>query len=241
MFKKIIIILFLNLIAKLNAIVLEDLIKNKKLNQTLKNKKVGYYLGSFDPIHKGHEAIVKTILDKKLCDYILIYPAWGGDDYKNRTDVKIRLKMLFSIFKNNKKVIVTKLNPLNLQKKLIKINTEYIGIIGSDLALSGQKNEKARDEFMSGAIVAQEYKKHTHGCIIALPVKSFVVTIRNGDNIENLNNKIGNRKIIAKIETKFGDISSTKIRNFTKSKKSINSLVSNNTAKIIKEYKLYKN
>ncbi len=239
MLKKIFFLFFF--MHSMQALVLEDLIINNKLNQTLTNKKVGYYLGSFDPIHKGHEAIVTTILNKKLCDYILIYPAWGGDDYKNRTDLKIRLKMLFSIFKNNKKVIVTKLNPLNLQKKLIKIKTEYIGIIGSDLALSGQKNETTREEFMSGAIVTQEYKNHTHGCIIALPVKSFVVTIRNGDSIENLNNKIGNRKIIAKIETNFGNISSTKVRNFTKSKKSINSLVSNNIVNIIKKYKLYKN
>jgi cytidyltransferase-like protein len=225
----------------IQAIVLENLIKNNKLNQTIINKNIGYYLGSFDPIHNGHENVIQNILDKKLCDLVIIYPAWGGDKYKNRTDINIRLEMLFSIFKNNKKVIVTKLNPQELQKNLININAKYIGIIGSDLALYGVKNKKAREEFMSGKKITKEFKEHTQGCIMALPVKSFIVAIRSGDSIKNLNNKIGNRKILAIVETKFADISSTKIRDSIKNKKPINSLVNHTTDKIIKKYKLYQN
>ena len=43
-----------------HALVLEDLVKNNQLQSTLQNKKVGYYIGSFDPIHKGHEEVAKT-------------------------------------------------------------------------------------------------------------------------------------------------------------------------------------
>lgn len=84
-----------------HALVLEDLVKDGKLESTLSQKKIGYYIGSFDPLHLGHEDVVNQILEQNLCDYVLIYPAWGGDEYKNRTDVKIRLEMLFAAFQKH--------------------------------------------------------------------------------------------------------------------------------------------
>jgi cytidyltransferase-like protein len=130
------------------ALVLEDLVKDGKLESTLSQQKIGYYIGSFDPLHLGHESVVNQILEQNLCDYVLIYPAWGGDEYKNRTDVQIRLEMLFAAFANHPKVIVTKLAPGALQNTLMEraedliagkpsvktklFGTEYIGIIGSD-------------------------------------------------------------------------------------------------------------
>jgi FAD synthase len=44
------------------ALVLEDLAKNGMLESTLSYKKVGYYLGSFDPLHRGHEAIANQVI-----------------------------------------------------------------------------------------------------------------------------------------------------------------------------------
>ncbi|KKP24446.1 MAG: putative nicotinate-nucleotide adenylyltransferase [candidate division TM6 bacterium GW2011_GWF2_28_16] len=223
------------------TIVLENLITENILEKSLSNNKIGYYLGSFDPIHKGHENVIQNILDQKLCDYVLVYPAWGGDNFKNRTDVKIRLKMLFAIFENHKHVIVTKLKPLKLQENLINLKTEYIGIIGSDLALYGAKDEKTREEFMSGKKITKDFKKHTYGCIIALPVKSFIVAIRSGDNIKNLDNKIGTRNILAIVETNFPDISSTIIRNFVKEDKNLDIYINNKIIEVINNYNLYKN
>jgi len=55
-------------------VVLEDLPRGK-LFRLLSGKTVGFYIGSFDPLHKGHEQIVSNALTQKLVDYVLIYPA----------------------------------------------------------------------------------------------------------------------------------------------------------------------
>ena len=57
-----------------HALVLEDLVKNSKLGSTLSQKKIGYYIGSFAPLHLGHEDVVNQILEQKkfvrLCAYL---------------------------------------------------------------------------------------------------------------------------------------------------------------------------
>lgn len=81
------------------ALVLEDLAKINKLSETLAHKKVGLYVGPFNPLHKGHEETAKLPIQQGLCDYVLIYSAWGGDHYKNMVAIKYRLEMIFSALK----------------------------------------------------------------------------------------------------------------------------------------------
>lgn len=106
------------LVSSAHALVLEKLIQDGTLEETLKNKRIGYYVGSFDPLHKGHEAVAQLPMKKGLCDLMIIYPAWGGDSYKNRIDVNLRHDMVFSVFQDHPRVIVTRLTPKDLQKVL---------------------------------------------------------------------------------------------------------------------------
>ena len=239
-----------------DALVLEDLVKNDKVESTLSYKKVGYYIGSFDPLHLGHEAVANQVLDQNLCDYVLIYPAWGGDEYKNRTDVKIRLEMLFATFENHPKIIVTKLTPGELQQALMQnadsliigkpsVKTKipgvkYIGIIGSDTAIDTSNDLKKLSVFMKGIQIPEKYKHHTIGGIIAIPVQSFVIGLRSGDSIESLNGKFGDRPIIKIIQTNYTDSTSTKIRESVKTGKTIDGFVNQNVKTIIEKYKLYR-
>jgi len=208
--------------ASAQALVLEDLIANGTLETTLQNKKIGYYLGSFDPLHKGHEVVAKLPIKQKLCDFVLIYPAWGGDSYKTRADVSLRLDMLYAVFATHPKIIVTRLPPKKLQTTLtvpanlspsviIKeqpqiivkpafVGTSFIGIIGSDTALGLAPNEDAAATFMTGIQIAKKYQTHTLGGCMALPVKTFIVAIRAGDDLSLLYGKVRNRKIIAIID-----------------------------------------
>lgn len=240
-----------------HALVLEDLVKDGKLESTLSQKKIGYYIGSFDPLHLGHEDVVKQILEQNLCDYVLIYPAWGGDEYKNRTDVQVRLEMLFAAFANHPKVIVTKLTPTELQGALMKrdeslvagkpsvktklIGTEYIGVIGSDTALETSKDLKKLSVFMRGIQIPEKYKEHTIGGIIAIPVQSFIVSIRAGDSIDSLKGVFSDRPIVKTISTDYIDLSSTKVRKIIKNGSDLDKgFVSQGVNEIIKKYNLYR-
>lgn len=241
-----------------HAIVLEDLVKDGKLESTLSHKKIGYYIGSFGPLHLGHESVVNQILEQNLCDYVLIYPAWGGDEYKNRTDVKLRLEMIFAVFKKHPKVIVTKLTPGKLQGVLMKsdeslvagkpsvkttlVGTEYIGIIGSDTALETSKDLKKLSVFMLGIEMPGKYKQHTIGGIIAIPVKGFIVSLRAGDSIDSLNGIFSDRPIIKAISTDYINLSSTRVRKMIKNGDVLDEgFVSQGVNEIIKKYDLYRN
>lgn len=238
-----------------HALVLEELIQDKKLTETLSNKKIGYYIGSFDPIHLGHEALAREIINQNLCDYVLIYPAWGGDDYKNRTPIQIRLEMLFALFANDPHIIVTKLNTEELQQALTEESnlfiadkpavkskfsgTEYLGIIGSDCALD-TSDAKKLSVFMRGIKIPEKYKAHTIGAVIALPANGFVVGLRNEDSLDKLNGTFSERPIIATVVSEdFNNISSTKVRKAIKEGTSVNDLINPAVQEIISKHRLY--
>ncbi len=138
------------------AETVESLIESNSLEAKLTGKKIGIYLGSFDPIHYGHESVALKVLAENLCDYLIIYPAWGNNPTKKRIPVQLRLKMIEPIFANHPRILTTKLSPYALQDTLTVIkngknqqtsnarqfqhvsprfkNSEFIAIVGSDLA-----------------------------------------------------------------------------------------------------------
>jgi nicotinic acid mononucleotide adenylyltransferase len=203
----------------LNGLVLENL--------QLDNKRLGYFVGSFDPIHKGHEAICETALQHNLCDYILIYPAWGGDSYKVRSDITLRLDMLFALYEQHPQVIVTRLCPKELQDFCQPLACHCIGIIGSDTALYLADNPDTSIYYMTGKPITKEYEKHTWGSCMALKVDSFIVAMRQGDDITHLNAHLRERPIIATLNIgKANSISSTQIKQKLKQGEPIDELVS---------------
>jgi nicotinate-nucleotide adenylyltransferase len=228
----------------------------KMAPESLSGKKIGYYTGSFDPLHLGHEHVVQTVLDQKLCDYVLIYPVWGGDTYKSRIDIQIRLEMLYRVFKDHPKVIVTKMSPGDLQQALTKElpehkvagkqavsmkfeNTECIGIIGSDTALWVVTDPKYLALFMRGVKIEEKYREHTTGTITALPVTSFIVAMRQDDSLESLGGKIDDRPILTVIETSYATTSSTQIKRRLVSGQSIDDLISPFVLESINKHRLY--
>ena len=120
--------------------------------------------------------------------------------------------MLFSLYKDSKNVIVTKLSPIKLQELLMTDSSqvisgksgvkssikgvEYIGILGSDAAINMASDEKKLSVFMRGIKIPKKYYENTIGGIMALPVNKFIVSLRKGDNIDALDGKIGERKIV---------------------------------------------
>ncbi len=244
--------------SSVQALVLENLIQNGTLETTLKNKKIGYYVGSFDPLHKGHEAVAALPVQQGLCDLVIIYPAWGGDSFKARADISTRLDMLFSVFRDHPTIIVTRLTPKELQARLtvpdvtknvknqplVKPAFEgmlFIGIVGSDTALKLEPNEKASFGFMTGIQIPEKYQTHTLGGLMALPVDSFIVALREGDDLSVLKGKIREREILATLESeKEKTFSSTAVKKALNTGSSIRLIVSGPVIEIIEKQGLYR-
>jgi len=233
----------------------------------LQGKNIGYYIGSFDPLHLGHQEVAREALKSGFCDYVLIVPAWGGDSYKKRVDVSYRLKMIAAAFKNHPRILTTALSPQDSQKILTcdsetlvmgkpavrpsLAQTKFIGIIGSDVALemglsrkeSDQEHERQKKAkaFMRGIKIPKTHSKDTIGGIIALPVESFLVALRKGDDLTPLKGAIGERPILAILyNSLYPGLSSTKVKEYLHEGRNIQAMVSGEVLKIIKEGNLYK-
>lgn len=242
----------------LDALILEDLGSQDVLAEKFAYKKIGYFVGSFDPLHKAHEMVAHAVLDLDLCDYVLIYPAWGGDQYKKRSAIEVRLDMLFAAFADHPHIIVTRLAPQELQNTLTMRDaekttdmqtfrkpawqgTEFIGILGSDTALYLDPNPETSLYYMSGLEIPPEYATHTWGSCMALPAESFIVALRNDDNITHLHGYIRERPICTVLSLEQGRyISSTLIKKAIQQNECFKDLVGEPIRKLIERNGMYR-
>lgn len=209
----------------------------------LEGRKIGYYIGSFDPLHIGHEAVAQNAVESGHCDYVVVYPSWGGDRYKNRIPVEQRLRMIFAVFQDHPKVIVTRLPPAQFQKMLQPsfAKAQWFGIIGSDVALQINADPRMLSRFMRGHEIPEKYAENTLGGTMAVPVSSFLVSLRCGDELGALKGKIGERpfKILSE-KTPEDGFSSSAFKRALKDKKGFEKMVSAPVLKIIQELELYR-
>ena len=151
--------------------------------------KIGVFVGSFDPVHIGHERIMKYLVNEKIVDKLLVIPTNNYWNKQNITDLNKRLDML-SFIKTDNIIIDNKHN-----------NKEFTYQILNDL-----KRKYPNDKFylIIGADNANTlYKWKNYEEII----KNNLIVIKR-DNIK-VKNDIPNLIFINK---KFSDISSSKIR-----------------------------
>ena len=97
--------------------------------------KIGVYVGSFNPPHKGHIKIVETLIKEKYVDKIVIIPTNNYWNKTNLININHRLNML-NFFKNENIIINNTLNNLEYTYQIIrelkKDNNEYSLILGAD-------------------------------------------------------------------------------------------------------------
>lgn len=152
--------------------------------------KIGVFVGSFDPVHKGHTNIMNYLVDKKIVDKVLVIATGNYWDKQNITNLKVRLDML-DLIKNKNIIIDKKHNKLEYTYEILKslneenFEDEFYLVIGADNANTLYKWKHFNEIIKYGIIVLGR-----NDIKITLEAKNLIV-----------------------IDKKFGNISSTKIRN----------------------------
>ena len=186
--------------------------------------KLGIFVGSFNPVHKGHIKIANYILNKKLVDRLLIIPTGNYWDKKDIIDIKHRVNMLNN-YKNSNLIIEEGYDEIpytymviNKLRNKYKEDTFYL-IMGADNIVSFDK--------------WKNYKE-----LIKL---NFIIYKRNEINIEFYLDKLEKTEayiIIDKVDNI--DISSTAIRNLIREKKDVRKYLDKKVIDYINKNDLYK-
>ncbi len=182
--------------------------------------KIGVYVGSFNPPHKGHIKIVKHLLNKKIVDKILIIPT---NNYWNKTniiDLNHRINML-NFFKTNNIIINNTLNNLEYTyqvfRELKKDNNDYSLILGADNIVTFAK-WKNYEELLN---------------------QELIIINRNNLDIKKYLNELNKKDKYKIINIKNIDISSTYIRENIKNEKLIKNIIDKQVLDYIKKENLY--
>jgi cytidyltransferase-like protein len=182
----------------------------------LRGKLIGYFVGSFDPIHKGHQNVIEKVLADNLCDYVFIYPVPGSDSHKKRSSFDIRMQMIEAVYGNNLRVLHTRMMPPKFQNYFKLSQPAFTGIVGSDVVrnyLANPKYNEDRFRFMRG-IDLPEDDYTAFGTNMALKADSFIIALRQDDLLQDVivNDYLEDRKIIGYVHGHLYDnVSSSKI------------------------------
>ena len=97
--------------------------------------KVGVFVGSFNPVHIGHEKLVNHLLNNNIVDKIIIIPTLSYWDKKVDISILDRINMLKTI-ENNNIIINEELNNIKYTYQILEeLNKTYDNlylIIGAD-------------------------------------------------------------------------------------------------------------
>lgn len=144
--------------------------------------KIGVYVGSFNPVHKGHKFIIDYLLNNKYVDKIEIIPTGNYWDKNDLLDINDRIKML-KFYETDNIVINTNLNNLEytfqILRELNKEKGELYLIIGAD-NLTKFHLWKNIDELLNYKIIVLPRNN--------LKSDNFNVEFRNKDNFIFVNN-----------------------------------------------------
>ncbi len=186
--------------------------------------KLGVYVGTFDPPHKGHIKVIKHLIKHKYLDKIIVIPTGTYWDKTNITSIKDRLNML-NIYSNKSIIIENELNDipntyLVLRELHKKYNDLYL-IIGADNLISFDK--------------WKEYKE-------IIDNNHILVIPRDNIDIDKYLDRFNKDKFIFVNDFKNVDISSTCIKELIKNNNylELDKYLDKKIINYIKENDLYK-
>ena len=99
--------------------------------------KIGVYVGSFNPVHKAHIALVNYLLNNNYLDKVIIVPTGDYWNKQNLINIDDRINML-KFYENDDIIINNELNNMPYTYQIIEKlqinyhNDQLLLIIGSD-------------------------------------------------------------------------------------------------------------
>jgi len=184
--------------------------------------KIGIYVGSFNPPHKGHIKIVNYLIDNYL-DKVIIIPTGNYWDKLDLVSIDDRINML-KLYESEKIIIDSENNNIEFTYQILRKLSSYYKdelylIIGADNIINFDK-WKNYEEILNYNLI--------------------ILNRANIDIIKYLNNLNKKEKYIIVNDLPNIDISSTMIRNKIKNKENnLLDYIDNEVYEYIKSKKLY--
>lgn len=187
--------------------------------------KIGVYVGSFDPFHKGHEDITNYILNNNYVDKVIIIPTLSYWDKSIKTTLEDRIEMI-KLLENERIEVNCDLNNyqytyeiMNELKKRYNNSSLYL-VIGADSLISFNK--------------WKEVNKILKNNILVIPRNNI-------DVYKYINEYSEKNKFIVVSDFKKRDVSSTMIRDKLINKKysELNKYMNNKIIEYIINNNLY--
>ena len=178
--------------------------------------KLGIYIGSFNPPHKGHIDVVNYLLINKYVDRVLIVPTLGYWNKQDLLDIKHRINML-KIFESDK----------------IKIDEEHNNYKYTYQLMSALSNDYDDELYLiMGADNIIEFDKWKE--YMELLKYKIIVMNRDDIDIDSYIKKYNSNNFIVVNGYKYIKVSSSEIR-----KNLNNKYLDNKVLRYIKENNLY--
>ncbi len=143
--------------------------------------RIGVYVGSFDPVHKGHIKVVNYLINNHYVEKCIIVPTLGYWDKNNQIDINKRIDML-KTYESENIIIDSKNNSLPYSYLILnslKIeypNDELYLIIGNDLISEFDKWKNYEEILKHKVIVIKRIKINTRDYVNKLNAKGrFVI------------------------------------------------------------------
>ena len=180
--------------------------------------KLGVFVGSFNPPHKGHINIINYLINKKIVDKIIVIATGNYWNKQDLIDIKDRINML-KFFENNNIIIDNKHN-----------NIEYTYMIMESLKKEYSSDNLSLIIGADNIVKFNEWKNYQE-----LLKYQLIVMGRNNIDIKKYLNKYHVKDYLIIDNYPYIDISSTKMRNKINDK-----YLDCKVIDYIKNHKLYK-
>ena len=185
--------------------------------------KIGIFVGSFNPVHKGHIKIINHLIQSKYLDKVIIIPTGNYWNKQNIININDRINML-KYYKTNDIIIDNKLNDLTYTYEImneLKQNYEDLNlIIGADNLIDFDKWKNFKELLRYNLIIINREDVDVSYYLEKHNIKKYTIV----NDLPKL------------------DVSSTLVRNLIKEDKyeELNKYLDEDVIEYIKEKKLYK-